>query len=424
MLRVFLFWPVLSGACIYIGYASVRFGEEMVVWCAVLAFYFTQCWRWFWWCIGIGGALGCLFAPAVSISFDAWLHQDRARLPRIERVDAAWAKRVRAYGVDHFLKLFPAREAGLATGLLYGEANFTRQDKMLIRNLGISHMVAVSGANLSFLLHVASMLWRRSVRKRFWRGWIEQAVIVGLVIMTGAASSMVRAGIMALIALWAPLAGKPVRFLRSLVVSIVCMCLVWPDVLLLDIGFQFSIAACLGLVMAGSEREGRPSLLEVALRTNMWAWLWTLPLQLWLFQEWSSIGMVLGLLLAPYIEVLQVGLVLTFLVPHPRLAKGVMLGVQLVWRLLDGAVLYAQPVRQWVPVTMIGAAYVVLFTLLIHKITKTWGMNPSRSSDDSFWKWLYAAVLWGVRWSVFFDTMPDLVLSPFVSMLRTSARQT
>lgn len=148
-------------------------------------------------------------------------------------------------------KILSEPESGLAKGLLLGgdqylpaalKADFTR--------IGLTHMIAVSGYNITLI--VQGMLaiglflgmWRRQAV------WIALVGIVFFIIMIGVPASAARAGAMALLVFGAFQMGRLTRPLPILLFAAAVMLLFHPLLLRYDLGFQLSFLATLGIIVA------------------------------------------------------------------------------------------------------------------------------------------------------------------------------
>lgn len=177
------------------------------------------------------------------------------RDPRVESVtpgqgnpvaDALASFRRRALGTVR--ALFPEPEGSLLAGILLGEdSGIPEEIKEAFSRTGTSHIVAISGFNISIIAGIFLSITRRMPRRM--RGWLF--AVVGIVIYTilvGASASVVRAAIMGILALLARQMGRQSHGLTSLAFSGAVMTLMNPDTLW-DVGFQLSFAATLGLIL-------------------------------------------------------------------------------------------------------------------------------------------------------------------------------
>ncbi len=146
-------------------------------------------------------------------------------------------------------RLWPEPANSLMAGVLYGSRSGMPQD--LLDNFtrtGVSHIVAVSGYNVSIIvmvLNVCLIYIGLSRRKSF---WFLSFLILAFVFFSGATASVVRAGVMAAIVLVAQHVGRLSAAGRTLVYAAVIMLLFNPYVLIWDAGFQLSFLSTFGLV--------------------------------------------------------------------------------------------------------------------------------------------------------------------------------
>lgn len=140
-------------------------------------------------------------------------------------------------------------DAALFTGLVIGDD--TRQPPWLVqefRSSGLSHLTAVSGQNLHFVLAAAGPLLRRL---RPWWRWAASAGLVGwFALATRFEPSVSRAGVMAVLGVTAFTLGRAASAVRLLALAVVVLVLVDP-VLVGSVGFWLSVGATLGVSVAG-----------------------------------------------------------------------------------------------------------------------------------------------------------------------------
>ena len=202
-------------------------------------------------------ALGKLLAPrggdlraAVVSSTEApRLH---GRPPWTQRAAAA----LRA-GLQRACEPLPDPAGGLLPGLVVGDTS--RLDPALeddFRTTGMTHLNAVSGANVAIILGVVlfAVRWARA-------GPLAAAVLcgvalVGFVILARPSPSVVRAAAMGAIGLLALVAGRPRAALPALAAGVAVLIMVDPE-LAGDAGFTLSVLATSGLlVLAPKWRDG------------------------------------------------------------------------------------------------------------------------------------------------------------------------
>jgi competence protein ComEC len=148
-------------------------------------------------------------------------------------------------GLHHVL---PEPEAGLAGGITVGDKRSIGPALTAdFQKVSLTQILVLSGYNITvvanFFAHVLS--WAPSV-VRFGSGIF---VVVFFMLISGGASSAVRAGLMALLAMYARTSLRAYDALRALAVVVVAMVLWNPWVLAFDPGFQLSALAMVGLVL-------------------------------------------------------------------------------------------------------------------------------------------------------------------------------
>jgi competence protein ComEC len=146
----------------------------------------------------------------------------------------------------------PAREAELARGFVLGEDDdIDAQTKQDFRRSGLSHLLAVSGENVTLLALLAMpLLGALGIGLRERLVWLIGLIAV-YVPLAGAGPSIQRAAVMGIAGLLATLAGRRASRLYALGVACALTLAVEPSVAA-DIGWQLSFAAVLGILLLAS----------------------------------------------------------------------------------------------------------------------------------------------------------------------------
>lgn len=142
-----------------------------------------------------------------------------------------------------------ADDAALFTGLVIGDD--ARQPVWLIENFrvsGLSHLTAVSGQNVAFVLAAALPLLRRL--RPWWRWAATVGLIVWFMALTRFEPSVLRAGVMAVLAATAYVRGQQVRPVRVLSLAVILLVIADP-LLVWSVGFWLSVGATLGVCAVG-----------------------------------------------------------------------------------------------------------------------------------------------------------------------------
>ncbi|MEK7168231.1 MAG: ComEC/Rec2 family competence protein, partial [Patescibacteria group bacterium] len=150
--------------------------------------------------------------------------------------------------INVFQRVLPSENAAFLAGITLGErAEFSKEFKEAMSKSGTTHLVALSGYNITILvLAVAYVLNFFASRRLVF--WLTLLIIIGFVAMTGAEASVVRAAIMGGIVLLAKRANRLYSFRNAIVIAAFLMILDNPKVLSFDVGFQLSFMALLGIV--------------------------------------------------------------------------------------------------------------------------------------------------------------------------------
>lgn len=203
----------------------------------------------------------------------------------------------------------PPREAELARGFVLGDdAGIDERTKENFRRSGLSHLLAVSGENVTLLALLAMpLLGALGVGLRERLVWLIGLIAV-YVPLAGAGPSIQRAAVMGVAGLVATLAGRRASRLYALALAFAVTLAVDPGVAS-DVGWQLSFAAVLGiLVLAAPLRDAlsarlgagpwRRALAE-GIAVTVAATLATAPLIAFHFETLSTTTLVANVLAMP-----------------------------------------------------------------------------------------------------------------------------
>lgn len=159
-----------------------------------------------------------------------------------------------AAGLGHGM---PAREAALARGFVLGEdEEIDEQTKEDFRRAGLSHLLAVSGQNITLLALLAMpLLGAFGVPLRERLVWVL-ALIAVYVPVAGAGPSIQRAGVMGALGLLATLSGRRSSRLYALALAAIVTLAIDPGIAA-DVGWQLSFAAVLGILLLATPLRER-----------------------------------------------------------------------------------------------------------------------------------------------------------------------
>ncbi len=231
------------------------------------------------------------------------------RFPKVEKLGSAQGSKIKAgllsvkYRFQSVLsRMLPEPHNALALGIILGVKRSIPEDlKNALIAVGVSHIIVISGYNMSMITQTISRA--RPVVGRRIAFLLSLLVVLGFVAMTGADASVVRAAIMAMLAVVALNVGRIYVSLNALVFVAGLMVLQNPKILNFDVGFQLSFMATAGLIYLGSWFEARlrflPNILEFRrnLASTLAAQIFVLPLLVFYFARLSLISVVANVLI-------------------------------------------------------------------------------------------------------------------------------
>jgi len=214
---------------------------------------------------------------------------------------------IRADAGDALARALPEPAAGLAAGILIGLRE--RVDRELAADFtttGLSHVVAISGWNIALVAGLVAALLGTWPRRR--RAVATVAAITLYTILAGASPSVLRAAVMAGVALLARETGRPGTAARALAWAVVLLLLVGPATAT-DAGFQLSAAATAGLLAWGTPLAARlrarlprlPGFIVEGLAISLAAQAATLPIVLLSFGRLAPLSPLLNLVVVPLV---------------------------------------------------------------------------------------------------------------------------
>ncbi|MEK7519507.1 MAG: ComEC/Rec2 family competence protein [Patescibacteria group bacterium] len=140
-------------------------------------------------------------------------------------------------------------QSSLLVAMIFGDQRRMSEDLRNKLNVtGLRHITAVSGMNVTILTGILMTflislgLWRQQAF------YFTLVLILVYMIMTGLQASIVRAGIMGFLFLWAQYLGRQNLSTRAVVFAGALMLIFNPQLLTLDVGFQLSFLAVMGII--------------------------------------------------------------------------------------------------------------------------------------------------------------------------------
>ena len=293
------------------------------------------------------------------------------------------SNRVRA-SIERAATHLPADDGALFRGLVVGDDRDQPREMIeRFRASGLSHLTAVSGQNVSFLLAAAGPLLRRL------RPWMRWAVTIGLiawfVALTRYEPSIVRAGAMAGLSATAFVLGRERSPVRILAVAVIGLVLVDP-LLVWSVGFWLSVGATLGVSGAGPwiasrlARFGRVGIFALPIGVTLGAQLGVVIPSVLVFGRLPLMSIPANLLAVPV-----AGFVMLYGMPAglvagwvPAVAPILMFPARLGTRWVDTVAVLGARLEPDPPAQVVGWGVVAVSVVVLLAISR----NTARSHGD------------------------------------------
>ncbi|MFM6356136.1 MAG: ComEC/Rec2 family competence protein [Planktothrix sp.] len=207
-------------------------------------------------------------------------------------------------------KLLGVPEGSLLSAMVLGRlaVDLPYEIRDIFVQVGLAHILAASGFQVSFLLGIILAVTQRfSPKIRFGLGLLTLLLYLGL---TGISPSVLRAtlmGLAVLIALVTQRQTKPLNVLLGVAILLLIANPTW----IFDIGFQLSFLATLGLMVTVPPlMQGlnwMPPFFASLIAVPLAVTIWTLPLQLYIFNVLSPYSILVNIIASPLISIITLG---------------------------------------------------------------------------------------------------------------------
>jgi competence protein ComEC len=203
--------------------------------------------------------------------------------------------------------------SGILEALLFGEEeNISKEFKEKLNLTGTRHIAAVSGMNITI---ISAILFNFLLWLGLWRSqafYLSITLIIFYILMIGAPASGVRAGIMAILFLTAQHFGRLSSASRLVVLAATVMLAFNPLLLRLDVGFQLSFLAVMGLIylqpIFSDLFKKIPSNFQLrnSLASTLSAQIFVFPILVYNFGQISLISPLANILILPFIPFITI----------------------------------------------------------------------------------------------------------------------
>lgn len=198
--------------------------------------------------------------------------------------------------------------AGFVLGILIGARSLLPETvEQQLRIVGLTHLIAVSGYNLTILAraayrHLKNISGFLAISITLW-------LIFGFMLISGFSASVVRAAVMALLMLWAAYYGRSFKPLAIIGLTAAMTAMYKPSYIWSDLSWQLSFLAFFGIIVLAPLMIARLKLRDTwftgLLMESTAAHIMTFPLIMVIFGTFSALSPLANLFVLPAIPMLM-----------------------------------------------------------------------------------------------------------------------
>lgn len=205
---------------------------------------------------------------------------------------------------------------GIVLGMMIGDTSYISDKvKQDFQNSGITHMLAVSGTNVAYVIICVKFLFEKLVSKKASNYFVIFFIII-FMFVSGCSASVVRATIMAIILILADLFARKPNIYASIATSVIIM-IIYNPLVITDVGFILSYGGTLGIVILYEKLNAMiaqkfcisnqflKSIVSIFC-TTLSAQIILVPIMWYFFNTISIISLVTNLLVAPVSGILTI----------------------------------------------------------------------------------------------------------------------
>ena len=199
-------------------------------------------------------------------------------------------------------------KSGYIEALIFGDKAYLEKDEIInYKNLGTSHLLAISGLHLGVLI---SLIYFILLRLRFSVEIIEKIIFLVIpfyMLISGFSPSVLRAG--GMIMLYIIFRKKDMTKLEALLTTFILMLFINP-LFIFDIGFELSFLITFCLLMSDDFLSGSKNIFTSGFKISLVSSLASLPILVMNFYTFSYISIISNIFLVPIFSLVIFPLVL------------------------------------------------------------------------------------------------------------------
>jgi len=226
---------------------------------------------------------------------------------------------------DKLSALLPKEQLGILLGMIIGDTVYISEGvEEAFKSSGITHLLAVSGSNVAYVIVISKFLFNKVFGKSF-SNIISIFMIIIFVLISGASPSVVRAGIMSIILILSEVLSRQPDTKATIAVT-ATLILLYNPFIICDVGFVLSFGGTIGIVALNTqiidlfnkkyliflENKIFKYIIET-LSITLSAQIVLLPIMWYYFNTISFISIITNLLVAPFTGIITIlGLIIYF----------------------------------------------------------------------------------------------------------------
>lgn len=212
---------------------------------------------------------------------------------------------------NNMLKIFNKETAGILIGMLIGETNdISKSTQENFKESGITHLLAVSGANVMMIISISNFLFSKLVGRKY-DYVFSISFIIFFTLIASSSASVVRASIMAITNIILNLLLKKNNPIYNLSFSVLLITIFNP-LAIENVGLILSIFGTLGIILLSKDlniilgKFIQNKLLKETASVTLSAQILLLPIMAYYFNNLSLISLFSNLIIVPVAESLSI----------------------------------------------------------------------------------------------------------------------
>lgn len=277
--------------------------------------------------------------------------------------------------------VLPEPESAFAIGLLIGQkTGLSNELQDALRMSGLTHIIAVSGYNLTIIIRFVRRL--SSKISRFQVLSISAALVLAFVGITGMSPSIMRALIVSVAMLLSWYFGRNPKPGVLILFAAAMSSLIEPLQVLRSVGWYLSFGAFTGVIIIApilNEKLRRKTLLKSIIIESFSASLMTIPMIAFVFKQMSLTGILANCIVLPLIPVAMLGSILTYIgqVVDPLLGAVLSIPTKYILKfILDFAVSFSKMPGTDLDVNLSVITLVVFYGLILLAVSLAYIKKP------------------------------------------------